>query len=499
MAEILRLEKITKTFPGIIALNKMSFDVDAGEIHAICGENGAGKSTLMKVITAVHKQDSGEIFFNGELQNFKSPDESLKKGISIIYQETSLFAEMTVLENLYMAHELDKKVLGILPIINYKEMSQKAQEIIDRLGFNLNVNSRIKDLGMAQKQMVEIAKALTFNAKVLILDEPTASLTAKEVASLFTIIRKLKQEGVAVIYISHRLEEIFELCDRVTVIRDGKYISTKEVNQTNKDQLVADMVGRSMVNYFPKEIVDIGKEVLRVEGLTQHNLLRNISFHINKGEIVGFAGLAGAGRTEVAQAICGLTTPDFGDIYLDREKITNKSYKQAMEHGLVYVSEDRAKYGLVTKMKIKENISMPQLSKLSKKGFINFKQEESLADKYINDIGIKTPNASFVTENLSGGNQQKVSVAKALAVVPKLFILDEPTRGVDVGAKAEIHKVISEMVKKGLTLLLISSEITELLGLCDRIYIMKEGEIKGCLDRNEASQEKILKIALDAK
>jgi ABC-type sugar transport system ATPase subunit len=349
---------------------------------------------------------------------------------------------------------------------------------------------------MAQKQMVEIAKALTFESRILILDEPTASLTQQEVDALFSIIRGLKAQGVSIVYISHRLEEIFELCDRVTVIRDGKYISTKDVAMTNKDELVADMVGRSMDNYYPKADVHIGDELIRVEGLNQKGILHDVSFRINKGEIVGFSGLAGAGRTELALALCGFTKIDSGDIYVAGKKVRIHNYRDAMNAGFVYVSEDRAKYGLVIEMTVKQNITMPQLQNMRTGIFLDNKKELALSGRFIREFGIKCPEEDFLTENLSGGNQQKVSVSKAIAMAPKLLILDEPTRGVDVGSKAEIHGIVSSLAERGTTIFMISSEMPELIGMCDRIYIMKNGTIAGEMDRAEATQEKILKVAL---
>ena len=351
-------------------------------------------------------------------------------------------------------------------------------------------------MGMAQKQMIEIAKALTFHSKILILDEPTASLTHREVDALFRIVRQLRAERVAIVYISHRLEEIFELCDRVTVIRDGKYISTREVKETNKDALVADMVGRSMDNYYPKLDVSIGDELVRVRGLRQEGVLHDIDFHINKGEIVGFFGLAGAGRTELALALCGIEKTDGGEIFIDGRKVQIRNYKDAMKAGLVYVSEDRGKYGLVIEMSIKRNITMPQLDNVKGALFLDGRKEQSLSEKYIGEFGIKCPDADFLVENLSGGNQQKVSVSKAVALNPKLMILDEPTRGVDVNAKAEIHSIITELAGQGTTIFMISSEMPELIGMCDRIYIMKSGAITGVMDREDVTQEKLLKIAL---
>lgn len=499
MPEILRLENIYKAFPGVLALSDMNFCLNTGEIHAICGENGAGKSTLMKVVTGVYKPDSGSIYVNGEKQIFNNPNDSFAKGISIIYQETSLFEEMTVLENLFLGHEKQKKLLGFLPILDYGTMEREVKRIFQMLNTKMDLSTKIKELGMAQKQMVEIAKALTFDSKILILDEPTASLTKREVDALFEIIRKLRSNGVGIVYISHRIEEIFEVCDRVTVIRDGKYISTKNVNETNKDALVADMVGRSMNNYYPKTEVDIGGEVFRAEEVNVCGLLEDINFNINKGEIVGLAGLAGSGRTELAQALCGFLRKSSGNIFIDGKKKKIENYNDAMDCGLVYVSEDRAKYGLVVDMSIKDNITMPQLEKYSDKTIIDINKERETAQIFIDEFGIKAPTPEFLVTNLSGGNQQKVSVSKALALEPKLIILDEPTRGVDVNAKAEIHKMISELTAKHLTILMISSELPELLGMCDRIYVMKDGKIAGCFGRDEATQEKILKVALEIK
>lgn len=498
MNEILKLKNIVKTFPGVLALSDMNFDLQTGEIHSICGENGAGKSTMMKIVTGVYGADSGRIFMDGNECNFCNPNDAFDLGIAIIHQETSLFEEMTILENIFLGHEMTKKIAGIT-VVDYASMEKEAKRIFKLMNIDMELNQKIKKIGMAQKQMVEIAKALTFHSRILILDEPTASLTQREVAALFAIVRKLKSEGVAVVYISHRLEEIFELCDRVTVIRDGQFISCKNVCETNKHDLVTDMVGRSMDNYYPKTNIEIGDELFRVEKLNQSGVLTDISIEVKKGEIVGFAGLAGAGRTELAQAICGLTKKDGGKIYIDGQEVRINHYRDAMQNRIVYVSEDRAKYGLVIEMSIKHNITMPQLKNVSRHLMIDGSAEEKLAEEYIKAVGIKAPDSDFFVENLSGGNQQKVSVSKALAMKPKLLILDEPTRGVDVNAKAEIHHIISQLIEKGLTIILISSEMPELLGMCDRIYIMKNGHIAGELNREEATQERILKIALEVE
>ncbi|MDR2048328.1 MAG: sugar ABC transporter ATP-binding protein [Treponema sp.] len=493
---VLKLSGIDKQFGGIKALSDMNFELRKAEIHAICGENGAGKSTLMKIVTGVYKPDRGKIFLNNEEVSIANPLDSFSKGIAIIYQETSLFEEMTVLENIFVNRELVKKA-GPLSFLDYKAMKTTMTSILKRLDISIPFNEKIKNLGMARKQMIEIAKALVFKSRILILDEPTASLTQNEVNLLFTIIRDLKRNGISVAYISHRLEEIFLLCDRVTVIRDGHYISTRTTAETNKGVLVADMVGRTMDNYFPKMKVNAGDEILKVDGLGDKKLLHNIHFNAGKGEIIGFAGLIGSGRTELALALCGITGFTAGTIFLNGKPVRFSNYHQAMQNGVVYVSEDRTKYGIIVKMSIKNNIVMPQLKNVSTIGVIDAKKEYAVAERMKESIGIKAPHTDFTVMNLSGGNQQKVSLGKALALDPVLLILDEPTRGVDVNAKAEIHGIIGKMAAAGLTILLISSELPELIGMCDRIYVMKDGTIAGSFERNDFSQENILKIALD--
>ena len=495
---ILVLDKINKSFPGVHALKDMSFSVRKGEVHAICGENGAGKSTLMKVVTGVYHQDSGDIYVDGRKVDIKGPDNAFEQGIAIMYQETSLFNEMTILENMFLNHEITKKI-GPITVLDYHAMEKRVNAIFEKMNVRLNLHEKVKNIGMASKQLVEIAKALTFNSRVLIMDEPTASLTDREVTALFEIIRNLKAEGVSIVYISHRLEEIFEICDRVTVIRDGEYISCMDVKDTTKDRLVADMVGREVTSYYPKAEVPIGDVAFRIEHIEQGSLLHDISLEVHRGEIVGLSGLAGAGRTELAEAICGLTKIDSGRIAIDGKETRIGSYREAMAKGIVYVSEDRGKYGLVLGMDIKKNTSLPQLHQIASRGMIDFAQERKLGQEAIREFEIKAPNEDFIVENLSGGNQQKVSVARATALRPKLMILDEPTRGVDVGAKAEIHRIIGQLVKQGLSILMISSELPELLGMCDRIYVMNAGRIVGEFDREHATQEGILKVALEAK
>ncbi len=494
---ILELKDIVKTFPGVLALNGLKFNLRSGEVHAICGENGAGKSTLMKVVCGVHQPDEGEMYVNGEQVNYCNPLEAYKKGVSIIFQETSLFEDMTVLDNMFLGHEIIKERLGI-KVIDYAQMKKKAKSIFQKLNTNIDLDASIKSLGMAQKQMVEIAKALTFDANIIIFDEPTASLTHREVDALFKIINTLRAEGRGIVYISHRIEEIFQICNRVTIVRDGQYIDTKDISETNKDEIVRLMVGREMTNYYPKTETVLGKEIFKVEHYYDEGFLEDVNFYVREGEILGFAGLAGAGRTELMQSICGFTGKAAGRVIMNGKDIDIRNYNDAKSSGIVYVSEDRGKYGLIVDMSIEQNITLPQLKEFANRlSLIEVDKESKVADQYRKDIGIKAPDSKFLVANLSGGNQQKVAVSKALALKPKLLILDEPTRGVDVNAKAEIHKIISELTKKKLTIIMISSELPELLGMCDRIYVMNSGRIKGSFERNEFSQESILSVALE--
>ena len=496
MESVLSLKNINKSFPGVKALSDMSFDLLAGEVHAICGENGAGKSTLMKIVSGIYKADSGDLLVHGIEKSFSSSSEAFKSGISVMYQETSLFPEMTILENMYANHELVHKFLNFIPVIDYSRMEKQARSIFDMLAVEIDLGQKVKNLGMAEKQIAEIAKALTFNSRILIMDEPTAALTQKEVEALFKIIKRLSLEGVAIVYISHRIEEIFTICDRVTVMRDGKRISCSKVKDTNRDKIIRDMVGREIGQYYSRPEVEIGDTIFEADNFNLGNLLKDISINVREKEIVGIAGLAGAGRTELAQAICGLLQADGGTVKLEGKEIFVKTYHKAMNSRIVYVSEDRGKYGLVLKMSVKENISLPQIKELSNWVFPDRERENELCRESIEKLDIRTPDGDFITNNLSGGNQQKVSVAKAIALQPKLLILDEPTRGIDVNSKVEIHRLIVALVEEGHSIILISSELPELLGMCDRIYIMRKGQIAGSFTREEATQEKILTLAL---
>ena len=495
MSIILKLENIDKSFPGVHALKNMHIELEEGELHAVCGENGAGKSTLMKIITGVHKPNSGKIYLRGEEVFIKNPNAAYHKGIAIVFQETSLFKDLTVLENLFVGHELIDKKWGIHQI-TYSGMRKTAEEIFKFLDIKMDLDKNVDELGVANKQMVEIAKALTYGAKILILDEPTAALTNKEVKSLFKTIDHLKEMGISILYISHRMEEIFEKADRVTVIRDGSFIKMCKTSEITEKELITLMVGRELKELYPKVTCTLGENVLEVKNLSKNNILHDISFSLKKGEILGIGGLAGAGRTEIAQCICGLMNFDSGKIQYLGNPIHIKNYREAIDSGILYVSEDRKKNGLIVNMSIKNNMTLSILHKISKLGFVDFIQESTIVEEYIKKFGIKTPSADFVIDNLSGGNQQKVLVAKALVATPKILILDEPTRGVDVGAKAEIHKIISSLAQEGLSIIMISSDMPELLGMSDRVIVIKEGSKMGEVEREHFSQEKILQMAL---
>jgi ABC-type sugar transport system ATPase subunit len=493
MACVLELKQISKSFPGVNALQEVSFSLEAGKVHAVVGENGAGKSTLIKIIAGVYQPGAGTIFLNGNQVNIATPNEAHRLGISVIYQETSLFPDLSVMENLFIGRE---PVKGFLKAIQYKKMKEEAKEIFDSLETEIDMEEKVSFLGIAQKQMVEIAKALSFRSRILIMDEPTAALSQKEVKALFGIISLLKERGVAIIYISHRLEEIYEIADRVTVLRDGTYIATAPVKEVDNRKLIAWMVGRPLDSYFPKTKADIGATVLLVKDLRQTGVLQDINLELHRGEILGISGLASSGRTELAQALTGFAPPDSGEILIENRKVHFRNYSEAVARGIIYVSEDRGKLGLVLPMKVKENVTLSMLKNICRFGFIDFKEEERICNQFISQLQIRTPGPDFTVANLSGGNQQKVSVSRALATRPKVLILDEPTRGVDVGAKAEIYKIISQLAGEGLAIIMISSELPEILGMSDRIIVMRKGRFAGEFSREEATQQKIIALAL---
>jgi rhamnose transport system ATP-binding protein len=487
---LLRLKGIQKRFTGVHALRGVDFDVQAGEIHALLGENGAGKSTLIKTIAGVHKPDEGEMYFAGQSVSFATPRDAQGRGIDVIYQELSLYPELTVAENIFMGHAPYRRA-GFLKVMDWQAMNRRAKELLAELDVHdLEVTRKVGSLNVGNRQRVEIAKALSLEAKLLIMDEPTAALTETDVEHLFRIARLLRKRGVGIVYISHKLVEIFELADRVTVLRDGQYIGTKNVADTNERELISMMVGRTIENLFPKQEAKIGDVVLEVKNLNRQPLTKNVSFQVRAGEIVGIAGLVGSGRSETAQVIFGILPAQSGEIFMEGKPVTITRPAQAVAHGIAYVPEDRGTQGLIKQMCIRENVSLSVLGELSRSGFIDQAKERALAQKSIEQFDIRAYGGEQLVNKLSGGNQQKVVLSKWLASNPKVLIMDEPTRGVDVGAKSEIHRLMSQLAaERGLAILMISSELPEVLGMSDRILVMRLGEIVAEFSREEATQE----------
>ena len=489
---VLEMRNIVKRFPGVLAVNDAQLQLRPGEVHCLVGENGAGKSTLMKILAGAQPQDSGEILLGGEPIAIRSPHHAQQLGISMIYQEFNLSPYLSIAENIFLGRE---PRLGITPFINWKKMYSDAAALLKRIRVDLDVRKPVNECSVAQQQMIEIAKAISFNARIIVMDEPSATLTDHELAALFELIRDLKKEGIGMIYISHRLEEIFGLGDRVTVMRDGHYIGTYPVVDVTRDRLIQMMVGRELTHEFPKEEFPQGVERLRVTGLTRHGSFENVSLTLHEGEIVGLTGLVGAGRTEVARAIFGADPIDAGEIVLDGTTVLVRSPQDAIRMGIGLLTEDRKNQGLVQSMSVRENTTLANLKELVNFIFIDGKKERAVTAKYIDELHIKTPNQEQTVQNLSGGNQQKVVLAKWLFTESKVLIFDEPTRGIDVGAKAEIYKLMNELIRRGVAILMISSELPEVLGMCDRILVMHEGHISGELARSEATQEGILRLA----
>ena len=489
---VLKMVGIAKTSPGVVALSGVDFDVMPGEVHALVGENGAGKSTLMKILAGADTKDAGHILLDGTEVQITSPQEAMRRGISIIYQEFNLVPYMNAAENIFLGRE----PMGAMPgVIDFKTMYRDAEAIIKELGVALDVRTPMNQLSVAQQQMVEIAKATSRKSRIIAMDEPSATLTEHELENLFALIRRLKAEGVSIIYISHRLEEIFEICDRVTVMRDGALVDTKNVADTNREDMIKMMVGRELTDIIPKVAAKQGDVALEVRHLNRAGVLNDISFKVRRGEVLGIAGLVGAGRSEVARAIFGADPIDSGEILIDGKTVKIRSPKHAISLGVGLVTEDRKALGLVLGMATRENISLANLGALSKFGFINRGREREVAHRYVDEVLIKTPSVEQAVQNLSGGNQQKVVLAKWLFTKSKILIFDEPTRGIDVGAKTEIYQLMNRLAENGVAVIMISSELPEVLGMSDRIIVMHEGEIAGELGREDATQEKIMQLA----
>ncbi|MEE1315230.1 MAG: sugar ABC transporter ATP-binding protein [Faecalimonas sp.] len=490
---VLELKNITKIFPGVKALNRVQFQLKPGEVHALMGENGAGKSTFIKVITGVHKAEEGEMFLNGQKVDFKGPKDAQAAGIAAVYQHPTSYPDLTVTENIFMNHEIKKRGM-----IQWKEMNRRAKELLAQLDADFEPTEEMGSLSVAQQQMVEIAKALSTNAKIVILDEPTAALTANESEKLYRIVDKLKEDGVSLIFISHRFEDMYRLAERVTVFRDSQYIGTYEVDEITNAELIRQMVGREITDLFPKPEVALGEEMFRIKNFSRTGYFKNVSLYVRAGEIVGLTGLVGAGRTEVVESACGITKPSEGKLFLEGKEIRVKNPTDAMKQGIILLPEDRQKAGLILSWGLGRNVTLPILKKFTKGGFIDEKLERKLAKERLEEVDTKAVTVFDPASSLSGGNQQKVVVAKALAQDNmKVVIMDEPTKGVDVGAKAEIYAIMGELAKQGYAIIMISSEMPEILGMSDRIYVMCNGSITGELSRDEATQEKILEHAME--
>jgi rhamnose transport system ATP-binding protein len=488
---LVELRGISMSYGGVQAVTDVSFAVEAGSVHALVGENGAGKSTLVKILTGVVQPDEGELLIDGAPQRIGDPQAAHRAGIIAMYQEPTVFQDLTVAENVFAG----RHPRTALRAVDWREMRSEAMRILRELGVDFGSDTPVRGLGVADRQLLEIAKALSSSARLLIMDEPTAALSPNEVENLFSIARKLRDSGVAVVFISHRLEEVSAIADTVTVLRDGRHIATRPARETSHGEIVRLMVGRSLDALFPKEEAEIGDVTLKVEGLTRRGVFSNISFELRRGEIVGLAGFVGAGRTEVARSIFGVDALDRGQLWIEGRPFRPRAPRTALRRGLAYLPEDRLYQGLVQPMSVGENISMAVLPGLTPGGFLRPGRERALARRFMEQLRIKATSPAQVVRSLSGGNQQKVVLAKWMAAEPRILILDEPTHGVDVGTKADVHRTISHLATQGLTILLISSELPEILGMSDRVLVMREGRLVGELSREEATQERVIQAA----
>jgi len=490
---ILEMKGIKKYFYGVKALDGVDFKIRTGEVHALIGENGAGKSTLVKILAGVHQPTAGTVIFNDKPVQFPSPQVSQRAGISAIHQEATMFLELSIAENIFMGHHIRNKSNGLL---SWKEMKSETQTLLDKLELDIHPDTKVKNLSVAQRHMVEVAKALSLNAKIVIMDEPTSALTLKEVEYLYKIIKKLKSEGKAIIFISHKFEEVFEIADYFTVLRDGKYIGEGKIADITIDKIVQMVIGRSLEQMYPKLEVEQGDIILKVENLTKIGVFKNISFNLHKGEILGFFGLVGAGRSEVMQTIFGIDSKTSGEVFINGAKINITNPSDAMNYGLAYLPEDRQIQGAILAMNIRENITLPIIDRISRHIFLDHNREFEITDEYGKYIEIKASGWEQLVEDLSGGNQQKVVLAKWIATKPRILIMDEPTKGIDVATKATVHNFISELAKQGIAVILISSELPEILGMSNNIIVMHEGVVTAKFTREEANSKKIIRAAI---
>ena len=491
---ILEMRGISKRFGTTQALADVSLALYPGEIHALLGENGAGKSTLIKVMTGIHRPDQGEVWLNGRSITINNPLEAQRHGIAAIHQEPMIFPDLNVAENIFIGHG------NRGAIVNWRQMYREAADILARLDVKLDVRSSARGLTLAAQQVVEIAKALSLDVRVLIMDEPTASLSAHEVDQLFKLAKTLKANGVSILFISHRMEEVFSIADRVTVLRDGRFVSTHPASEVTPESAIRDMVGRHMDDFFAKTDKEPGDLLLSVRGLSKDNVFHDINFDVRAGEVVGFAGLVGSRRTDVALALFGIETADAGSVTLNGQPVTIRTPQQAVKLGLAYVTEDRRQLGLTMPMSITTNITLPTLHQYANRfGLVQQRAERQTAETFQQRLSIRTPDVDQPAGTLSGGNQQKVVLSKWLNTQPRLLILDEPTRGIDVGAKAEVHQIIDELAQQGMGIMMISSDLPEVLAMSDRIVVMREGRQMATLDRSEATQERVMAAAMGQK
>ena len=490
MGDILNMKGISKSFPGVKALDNVHLDVKEGTVHAVMGENGAGKSTLMKVLFGQYQPDEGEILFEGKKVQFKSVKDAVEHGISMIYQELSPINDLSIAENMFVGRYPKKN-----GFVDWKEMYRSCEEIFRRWGLDYDPHQQMKTLKTADVQMIEIMKAISFNARLVIMDEPSSSISQREVEKLYGFIRTLIKEGITVIIITHKLDEVFTISDEVTVLRDGQYIGTCPTKELDRAKLIKMMVGREMNNVFPTRDVHIGEPLLEVRGLNNGPKVQNISFTLHKGEVLGFAGIVGAGRTETMRAIFGLDPHTSGEILLEGKPIQIKSVRDAIRHDILMATESRKDDGLVLCRSVEENIMLPSLYRRSRHGFLRVKEDRAAALEASRQLSVKTSSITTMANFLSGGNQQKVILCKWLMMNPKVLILDEPTRGIDVGAKAEIYQIIMDLASRGVGVLLVSSEMEEVMNLSDRVIVMCEGQINGILNKEEVTQEKIMGFA----
>lgn len=487
----LRVSNIEKSFPGVKALDKINFAVKKGTVHVLCGENGAGKSTLMKVINGIYKADAGKILIDEKVVEVKDPIQARSLGISMIFQELNYIPEMTIEESLFVGNWPTNKYGKV----DWQEIRKRTIELLEKEKLKYSPKTKLKDLTVSDIQMLEILKAISYNSDIIIMDEPTSAITQKEVAVLFEKINELRERGACIIYISHKMDEIFEIADEITVFRDGCVVDSRPIEEYDMDTVIAQMVGRKLESNYPKEDIEIGEKILEVKGLTNSGNFSDVSFNVREGEIVGFAGLMGAGRSEVMRSLFGLDEYQSGKILIKGKETKINSVKDSIDQNMVMLSEDRRRYGIIPVRSVKENVSLSSLKKFIYGGKLHAKEENEAVTHFCTKMNVKTPTYETSIESLSGGNQQKVILAKWMVTDPDILIVDEPTRGIDVGAKFEIYKLLTELAKQKKGIVMVSSELPELIGMCDRVYVMAKGEIMGELSKKDFTQENIMKLA----